>query len=73
MFWRELHLSESRGPLKYENPEIGTTNIAFIKYAAPTQPALGDVIFNPGGPGGSGFASVLTRIEDNRVQRVCSR
>lgn len=39
-------------PLDYEDLAAGTTNIAFIKWAATKQPALGDIIFNPGGPGG---------------------
>ncbi|KAJ4332948.1 hypothetical protein N0V87_007998 [Didymella glomerata] len=30
-----------------------------MKHAAPVQPPLGDMIFNPGGPGGSGVGMVL--------------
>jgi hypothetical protein len=34
-------------PLDYENPDVGTTNVAFIKF--PSQnPDASDVLFNPG-------------------------
>lgn len=46
-------------PLDYDKPDVGTINIAFIKYPAAEQPALGDVIMNPGGPGGSGVQYVM--------------
>jgi pimeloyl-ACP methyl ester carboxylesterase len=40
-------------PLDYDNTNAGSTNIAFIKHTARKQPAKGDIIYNPGGPGGS--------------------
>jgi hypothetical protein len=46
-------------PLDYDDTTVGSTNIAFMKHAAPVQPPLGDMIFNPGGPGGSGVGMVL--------------
>ncbi|KAH6642039.1 hypothetical protein C7974DRAFT_302450 [Boeremia exigua] len=46
-------------PLDYDQPEIGTTNVAFLRLEASTQPALGDIIINPGGPGGSGVYTIL--------------
>ena len=34
-------------PLDYENPDIGTTNVAFVKF--PSQnPDASDILFNPG-------------------------
>lgn len=40
-------------PLDYDNLTAGTTSIAFIKHTALKQPAKGDIIYNPGGPGNS--------------------
>jgi hypothetical protein len=34
-------------PLDYENPEIGTTNVAFIKFPSQNPDAI-DVLYNPG-------------------------
>ncbi|KAJ4348554.1 uncharacterized protein N0V89_009931 [Didymosphaeria variabile] len=45
-------------PLDYAEPTVGNTTIAYIKLSSPTQPAE-DILFNPGGPGGSGVDSVL--------------
>lgn len=50
-------------PLDYDNPDAGTTNIAFLKYESPKQPAIGDLIFNPGGPGESAVGFFLTNLE----------
>lgn len=49
-------------PLDYEDPDAGCTNIAFLKYEATKQPALGDIIFNPGGPGESGVSGLITLL-----------
>ncbi|MFG3440725.1 alpha/beta hydrolase [Nonomuraea sp. NPDC047897] len=61
-------------PLDYANPEVGTIQLALIKVAA-TDPAqrLGSLVFNFGGPGGSGvdtldqaaksFATLRTRYD----------
>lgn len=46
-------------PLDYDKPSAGTTNIAFMKLSAAQQPALGDIIYNPGGPGGSAVGSLF--------------
>jgi hypothetical protein len=46
-------------PLDYDDTTVGSTNIAFMKHAAPVQPPLGDMILNPGSPGGSGVGVVL--------------
>jgi pimeloyl-ACP methyl ester carboxylesterase len=49
-------------PLDYEDLDAGYTNIAFLKYEAAQQPALGDIIFNPGGPGGSAVADLIALL-----------
>ncbi|KAJ4361092.1 uncharacterized protein N0V89_001661 [Didymosphaeria variabile] len=46
-------------PLDYEDLDAGYTNIAFQRYEAAQQPALGDIIFNPGGPGESATLSLM--------------
>jgi pimeloyl-ACP methyl ester carboxylesterase len=46
-------------PLDYSDPDVGTTNIAYIKLASNSTTAQ-DIVINPGGPGGSGVETVLT-------------
>ena len=43
-------------PLDYKVQK--TIGVALIKYPAPKQPAKGSVLFNPGGPGGSGVSLI---------------
>ncbi|KAF2793345.1 hypothetical protein K505DRAFT_244588, partial [Melanomma pulvis-pyrius CBS 109.77] len=50
-------------PLDYDNPSIGNITVAFLKKAAKHQPAKGDVLINPGGPGGSGVDFVINYDE----------
>ncbi|KAF2178029.1 alpha/beta-hydrolase [Zopfia rhizophila CBS 207.26] len=45
-------------PLDYADLSAGTTVVAFIKKDARTQPAK-DILFNPGGPGGSGISFMI--------------
>ena len=49
-------------PLDYDDLSAGTTNIAFMKLSASKQPAMGDIIFNPGGPGGSAMGDMMLAI-----------
>ncbi|KAF2108824.1 TAP-like protein-domain-containing protein [Lophiotrema nucula] len=46
-------------PLDYSDTEAGTTAVAFIKKSS-TNPDAEDVLFNPGGPGGSGVDLILS-------------
>ncbi|CAA9963942.1 TAP domain protein [Pyrenophora teres f. maculata] len=54
-------------PLDYADASAGTTVVDFIKHVAPS-PFTGtrDILFNPGGPGASGVAEVLSDIETLR-------
>jgi pimeloyl-ACP methyl ester carboxylesterase len=49
-------------PLNYSNPEAGSAAIAVIRVPSPvagTPSYRGPVLFNPGGPGGSGVETVV--------------
>ncbi|CAI6333030.1 unnamed protein product [Periconia digitata] len=46
-------------PLDHEDASAGTTNIALLRWETPNQPAMGDIILNPGGPGSSGVGWLL--------------
>ncbi|KAF2865202.1 Alpha/Beta hydrolase protein, partial [Massariosphaeria phaeospora] len=46
-------------PLDYEEPSAGQTVIAFIKKDANTTGPTQDILYNPGGPGGSGIGAFL--------------
>ncbi|EUC43033.1 hypothetical protein COCMIDRAFT_101947 [Bipolaris oryzae ATCC 44560] len=50
-------------PLDYEYSSTGTTTMAFIRKLAPGN-VTQDLLFNPGGPGGSGVGSLLSGIGD---------
>ena len=49
-------------PLDYDDPSAGTANIAFAKHSATVQPAKGDIIYNPGGPGESGVSGMYDAL-----------
>jgi pimeloyl-ACP methyl ester carboxylesterase len=53
-------------PLDYKTQK--TIGVALIKYPAPKQPAKGSVLFNPGGPGGSGVSFI--KYGGNSTSRV---
>jgi pimeloyl-ACP methyl ester carboxylesterase len=44
-------------PLDYDHPEGATVTLALSRVRA-TEPRVGAMLFNPGGPGGSGFSPV---------------
>lgn len=49
-------------PLDYTNHDSGDTiELQMVKVNATKSPASGSIIFNPGGPGGSGVEEVATK------------
>jgi pimeloyl-ACP methyl ester carboxylesterase len=46
--------SELAVPIDYTRPSAGNLNLALIERPATDAPVLGDIVINPGGPGGSG-------------------
>lgn len=47
-------------PLDYEHPDGGTIDLALVRVPASGDSREGPILFNPGGPGGSGFDYVAT-------------
>ncbi|KAG9122808.1 hypothetical protein FRC07_000644 [Ceratobasidium sp. 392] len=48
-------------PLDYQNSNAGKASLAVARYPATSQPKLGTLFLNPGGPGGSGVELILGR------------
>jgi pimeloyl-ACP methyl ester carboxylesterase len=57
-------------PLDYDDASAGTTNIAFIKHTARKQPAKGDIIYNPGGPGASAVGFMIQPLRFPALPRL---
>ncbi|KAF1848828.1 alpha/beta-hydrolase [Cucurbitaria berberidis CBS 394.84] len=60
------HCANLEVPLDYAEPDVGTTIVAFIRQKAANSTGQ-DVIFNPGGPGGSGIEYILSGGGDQLV------
>lgn len=50
-----LDCATLRVPMNYSNEQAGMIDIALNRLPASQQPAAGSLLFNPGGPGGSGI------------------
>ncbi|KIW48049.1 uncharacterized protein PV06_00678 [Exophiala oligosperma] len=46
-------------PLDYTQPGLENLTLTLVKVAAVNRPVKGSIIFNPGGPGGSGIQTVI--------------
>ncbi|KAH8114404.1 TAP-like protein-domain-containing protein [Phellopilus nigrolimitatus] len=56
-------------PLDYAEPSVGHAAIAIVKYPSMVLPGEGNrgpILFNPGGPGGSGVQTILTSAQNFR-------
>ena len=51
-------------PLDYTDLESGTLDLALIRVNATKEPVLGSVLWNPGGPGGTGVENLAVQSED---------
>lgn len=59
-------------PLDYEQPSLGSTVVPWIRLRATNSSNI-DVIYNPGGPAGSGIASVLAGSVDRIMKYTGSK
>lgn len=51
-------------PLDYTEPESGTLDLALIRVNATKEPVLGSILWNPGGPGGTGVENLAVQSEE---------
>jgi hypothetical protein len=59
-----LNCASFEVPLDYTDPQSNkTVDLTLVKVDAVKQPAKGSVLFNPGGPGGSGLQFVIGRAQ----------
>ncbi|KAK2765147.1 hypothetical protein FQN54_008846 [Arachnomyces sp. PD_36] len=56
-----IHCANLDVPLDYTHPEDGDLSLQLIKVNATKEPVLGSILFNPGGPGGSGVEDVAQK------------
>ncbi|RLP73367.1 alpha/beta hydrolase [Mycetocola manganoxydans] len=66
----DLQCTTAAAPMDWENPEDGEIELALVRQPA-TGTAIGSLLLNPGGPGGSGFDFVADSVDfatDERLQ-----
>ncbi|KAF2832392.1 alpha/beta-hydrolase [Ophiobolus disseminans] len=61
--YKRFHCANLEVPLDYENPKLGSTVVAWIRLESENGTGT-DIIFNPGGPGGSGVDYMLSGGDD---------
>lgn len=59
-------------PLDYENPALGRTVVPWIRQVANNGTGT-DLLFNPGGPGGSGIQSILLGVGNELMELTGSK
>ncbi|KAF2027344.1 alpha/beta-hydrolase [Setomelanomma holmii] len=57
--YNRFHCANLEVPLDYENKTLGSTVVAWIRQEAANSTSI-DLLFNPGGPGGSGINYLLS-------------
>lgn len=50
-------------PANYENPKQGNLSISVIELPAKSASPIGDIVFNPGGPGASGISFLMGSVQ----------
>jgi pimeloyl-ACP methyl ester carboxylesterase len=64
-FYGSFQCSELAVPIDYARPADGNLNLALIEHPATGAPVLGDIVMNPGGPGGSGVQFLESTVESS--------
>jgi pimeloyl-ACP methyl ester carboxylesterase len=54
-----LRCGEIQAPIDYANPSGGTFSLQFAQLKADNTSRVGSLVFNPGGPGGSGSETII--------------
>ncbi|TCD64930.1 hypothetical protein EIP91_003427 [Steccherinum ochraceum] len=68
--YKDFECTRLQVPLDYSDPKAGDAAVALVRYPSPLslndEGYLGPILFNPGGPGGSGVEVVLDRAKQFR-------
>ena len=69
---QNLQCATATAPLDWSDPQRDTIDLALIRQAATSGTAIGSLLVNPGGPGGSGFDFIRDNVDYATTERLQS-